>query len=293
MLYFKYLLLGMGSSVLVAGCNFINPIEPLPAYIYVEPIEFTIENTLRQGTGNQKITEGWISIDGEFLGAYQLPALVPILKEGNQNILIEAGIKDNGISTLPEIYPFFNAFAQTIALEPTTVDTIRPKIAYREDVSFGFLENYEQSSTFFTDDLDGNPNTTINVVTNGAFEGNRSGFIQLDKTNNILDIATDVNRRFGNLQAKNPSVYLELHYKTDVEIAFGLIGYPDNTSAIPERQYGPVLLPKKEWNKVYLNLSEIAFLIKANSYQITFFAVLPSDLEKGEIWLDNIKLLYF
>lgn len=279
--------------MLCLGCDFINPAESIPAYVYVAPFEFETQNTLRQGTENQKITEAWISIDGEFLGAYSLPALVPMLKEGNQNILVEAGIKDNGISTLPEIYPFFTSSLHALSLAANEIDTIRPAITYKENITFGFIDNFEQGTTFFSDDLDGNVDSKITIVTEGAFEGNRSGLITLDRTNNVIDVATDLDRRFVNLQDKNPSVYLELHYKTDVEVAFGLIGYPENTSTLPERQYGPVLLPKKEWNKIYLNLSEIAFLIQAKSYQITFFAVLPPDLEKGEIWLDNIKLLYF
>ncbi|NJL74770.1 MAG: hypothetical protein HC892_06765 [Saprospiraceae bacterium] len=72
---------GIGFGVMLCcSCDLINPAESIPAYLYITPFEFEIENTLRQGTGDQKITEAWVSIDGEFLGTYSLPALVPILK---------------------------------------------------------------------------------------------------------------------------------------------------------------------------------------------------------------------
>ena len=50
------------------------------------------------------------TIDNEFQGVFPLPANFPVLKLVNKNIIIEAGIKKNGISSSRENYPFFTSF---------------------------------------------------------------------------------------------------------------------------------------------------------------------------------------
>ncbi len=279
-------------ALLFSTCDIISPESPLPSYIYVTPFQFELSNN-QQGSASQKITEAWLSVDGEFLGVYDLPAKIPILKTGVVNIILEAGVKDNGISTLPEIYPFFSSFQISAALSPSKTDTIRPTISYRPTINFALIEDFEKSSQVFVEELDGNENTKVMLTTDEVFEGNQSGIIELDASNPRIAVASRLNEKFKELQDTGVQVYLEMDYKTDVELGVGLIGHYNSLSQPSERLYEPILFPKTQWNKVYLNLSEVAFVLDADEYQISFIAALPNELNLGNIWLDNIKLIHF
>lgn len=278
--------------LLIIACDLIDPEEPLPSYIYVTPFESQATNN-QQGTTNHKITEAWLTVDGEFLGVYNLPAHIPILKEGVVDIFLEAGIKDNGISTLPEIYPFFNPFQATATLQPLATDTIRPIATYRNNIAFALIEDFESSEHVLTDEIDGDENTRVVLSTEDVFEGNQSGKIELTTSHSRISVASRFNERFRGIQEKGVQVYIELNYKTDIELGIGLIGHYDNINQPSEALYEPILFPKETWNKVYLNLSEAAFVLGADEYQIAFIAALPNELDRGSIWLDNIKLIHF
>jgi len=280
------------TAYLFSTCDLINPAETIPSYLTIESIPFVSTSPIH-GTNNQKIVEAWVTVDGIFIGVYDLPATVPVLVSGNVEVKIEAGIKDNGIGRLPEIYPFFEPYRVNVDLKPAETTILQPNVRYRDNLNFAFVEDFENGSRIFIDELDGNPATGVNLTTENVFEGNNSGVIKLTKENPAVEVATDFGRKFRDLQSKGVPVYLELNYKTDVQIAFGIIGHEEAIFAPSESLYEPVLFPKSTWNKVYLNLSQAVFELKTPEYQISLLAVLPPDLESGNIWLDNIKLIHF
>ncbi|MEL6720166.1 MAG: hypothetical protein AAFP82_15755 [Bacteroidota bacterium] len=277
---------------LFSSCDLINPEETIPSYITIESIDFVSTSPL-QGTSNQKIVEAWVTVDDVFMGVYDLPATIPVLASGNVEVKVEAGIKDNGISTLPEIYPFFEPYRINVDLTPMETTVLQPTAQYRENTTFALVEDFENGSNIFIDELDGNEATKINITSEGVFEGRNSGIIRLNTENSIVEVGTDFGRKYRDLQTKGVHVYLELNYKTDVEVAFGIIGHEEAVFTPPERLYEPVLFPKASWNKVYLNLSRAVFELKTPEYQISLIATLPPGLESGNIWLDNIKLVHF
>ncbi|HQU57565.1 MAG TPA: hypothetical protein PLU64_00170, partial [Saprospiraceae bacterium] len=105
--------------------------------------------------------------------------------------------------------------------------------------------------------------------------------------------------RFSGLASRSPFVYLEVNYKSDVPVLFGLIGNRKN--GIPSQEViilDPGFVPKAEWNKIYFNLSYLINEINQEEYQVVFQAFIP--IENGQfsrkqanVWLDNIKLLHF
>lgn len=280
------------TACLFSTCDLINPEETIPSYISIESIDF-VATTSAHGTDNQKIVEAWVTVDGVFIGVYDLPATIPVLASGQVEVKIDAGIKDNGIGRLPEIYPFFEPYRVNVNLTPAETTVLEPRVSYKENLTFALIEDFEVGSKIFVDELDGNEATSVNLTTEDVFEGNASGVIQLTRDNPAIEVATDFARKYRDLQTKGVPVYLELNYKTDVEVAFGIIGHETAIFTPPERLYEPVLFPKPTWNKVYLNLSAAVFELQTPEYQIALIAVLSPDLESGRIWLDNIKLIHF
>lgn len=280
------------TACLLTTCDLINPEETIPSYVAIESIDFVATNPAH-GTSNHKIVEAWVTVDDEFIGVYDLPATIPILTSGPVEIKVDAGIKDNGIGRLPEIYPFFEPYRVNVNLQPAETTMLQPKVSYRNNLNFALIEDFETGSNIFIDELDGDESTGVNLTTEDVFEGNASGIIRLTRENPTVEVATDFARKYRDLQSKGVPVYLELNYKTDVEVAFGIIGHEIGVFTPPERLYEPVLFPKATWNKVYLNLSAAVFELQTPEYQISLIAVLSPDLEAGNIWLDNIKLIHF
>ncbi len=284
------LLLLLGSA-----CDIINPAEDIPAYLYVPDIDLVTEPSA-EGTDSEKITELWLSVNNDFLGAYSLPALIPILETGPTSIVLQAGIKDNGIVSTPDIYPYYERVERELDLQPNQTDTLRPAIGYSEETQFAFIETFERSGHLFKDVRRG-VEDQFQLVTEGAFENGQSARIKLDTANFVFEAATT--ERFSGLRDKSPFIYLEVNYRSDVPVIFGLVGFDANglpSSAVA--QLNPGFAPRQDWNKIYFNLSEIAAALNKEEYQVVLQAFLPVEngqftRQSGSVWLDNIKLVHF
>jgi len=125
--------------LLCMACEKEGQEAEIPAYLYLQPFELRSQEA-GQGSASEKITEAWLSVDGAFLGAYSLPALVPVLGEGTREISLQAGIRDNGIGRTPEVYPFYETFRTTRDLQTNSIDTIRPVIGYLDRARFSLID---------------------------------------------------------------------------------------------------------------------------------------------------------
>ncbi len=280
-------------ALLLAACDIINPSEEVPAYLYITG--FTKQtDPATEGSNSHKITEAWVFVDDEFLGAYSLPALVPVLAEGESEIRVEAGIKDNGITSTPELYPFYEPWRITLTLERNKVDTLSPVARYLDNAGFAFIETFEDNNHLFQDLRQGAEESRMQL-TDDAFEGEHSGLIYLDTAHALVELATT--EQFSGLQDKSVYVYLELNYKSDIPVLFGIIGR-DNGVAGVSPFYDPGFLSKGEWNKIYFNLSALMFNNQYDNYQIGLYTGIPYtggkfERQNARVWLDNIKLVYF
>lgn len=293
----KFLLAALGcvSLSLWGGCDLINPEEPIPAYLYVTGFDLET-NATTEGTNSHKITDVWVSVDGNFLGAYTLPALIPVLETGEHAISLDAGIKDNGISATPEIYPFYQTYQVTVDLAENETDTLRPVTRYKTGVKFSLIEPFESTNHQFRDIRNPAGATGIQISSEDAFEGDFSGLITLDSSQNKNYVEISSLDRFRDLMKDGVYVYLELNYKSQVPVIWGVTGHLDGGSS--STLYDPGFVPKEEWNKIYFNLSKMIFDGDFDEYQVSFQAFIPVEngkpsLPVAKIWLDNIKLVHF
>lgn len=282
-LKYNYKLIILAVFLLVlGGCEVAGPI---PAYVHIDNFELT--TTAAQGTSSERITEGWFYADGEFLGAYSLPADVPVIAEGNTEILVFPGIKVNGIVSTPDIYPLYDRYEINLDLSPTITDSIEPSTQYINASDFPFIEDFETSNAFI-DDLDGNPGTRVEVTESVVFEGMRSGYIRLDTANFYIEVASLP--VIENLPTNNSPVFLEFDYKNNVEFGIGLVGVS------PSNPGGKVIIlglrEKEDWNKMYLELTPSLFASDLPAYQILISAFHDPNNEVSEIYLDNFKVVH-
>ncbi len=265
--------------LLFSGCVSENDV---PAYITIPSFSFT--TTTGQGTSAQKISDVWVYVDGQSLGAYQLPAHFPYVGVGKHEFLLFAGIRNNGIRNNPVIYAAAKTFTTTLDLKSGDDVTIRPTTTYIDGIKFWLVEDFERTN-YFTVAIDNNTATKFTTVTNG-FEGNGAA-ITLTKANPIIEKAASVKAQLpDNAQA----TIIELHYKTESPLEVGIIGYtPANPTG--ETVYKIILSPNTTWNKTYIDVTQEAKSLKAKDFQVVFRSQLPDSLAQATVLIDNVKLI--
>ncbi len=271
---------------LLAGCDIINPADPVPAYLYIGNI--AIEPVAGTGTNMHKVTEAWVFVDGNPLGAYDFPATVPVIGEGLATVIVRAGIRVNGVLAAADTYPFFMTWQSEINLAPLQTLDLPVQSRYLPNVVFALIEDFE-SAHGFTDLRGGDPAIAMTRTTGEVFEGSASGSIVLNTEMNLIQVANLP--LLSSVPVNGSPVYLELHYKNNVNFSVGLVGHDPGIS--PAAVSILVLRPQEEWNKVYIDLTPAVRASQYAAYQILFSAVHDPVLEQSEVYLDNIKLLHF
>lgn len=283
------------SVLLLSACNVINPEEDIPAFVHIDSFNFST-NTFEQGSASEKITDVYFYVDGDLLGGFELPATIPVLATGTQDIVAIPGIRENGIKALPGVYPFYTQYMAQVDLEAGRIDTIKPTTFYQSNVKFRFSpeENFEGNTNVFLNDLDGNDQTKIVPSTVDIFEGIASGRIHLDQTNTTVEAGSFL---FVDYPEGVFSAYLEMDYKTEVEMIVGIIGY-NNLGQRIYTSFERGVNQNSEWTKIYFNFSDDMQVMSASTsqivaYQLCFHARLRPDQTEADIFLDNVKWVHF
>jgi hypothetical protein len=284
--HFYFLLL-----LIFPSCSLLEQNEPVPSYIYVN--EFRLKTFVNQGSSSQKITDVWLFNDTEFLGMFPLPAKIPLLLYGEQNLTIQAGIKENGIGSTPENYPFFNPIKVKVNLTALKTDTLKLETSYLSSSKFHFVENFENNTSFFSFLVSGSPeNRVLPYSDSNVLEGKFSGKIQLTKSAPIVTVGS--NAKYKNTFNPGQPVYLEMDYKGETPCVIGVQFY--DTENIEE---AGIIVPiagfkeSADWKKIYFNLGSTLALRKSLYYRVIFNTALPEGKENASVYFDNIKLISF
>ena len=276
-----------------SSCDVINPEESIPAYLYLE--EITLENNpaIEEGTLRHKIVAANVIVNGEAIGIIPLPSRVPVLQTGESTITIDPVVQANGNSEAFSIYPFYERISLQRNLQEAVVDTLELATRYKADTEFVLLEDFSGSGTVFTEDLDDNLQTFIETTSDGAQanEG-KAGLIEIDTDNILFAAATAQDTPLDISDALQ--IWLEVSYKTEAVIEFGIINTETGVGAQPLYEYG--VNEKNEWNKVYFDLINIVNFDNINSMQLamrTGLSIQDGEFTRNEadIYIDNIKVL--
>lgn len=289
-MHIKFLLvISAGILSVFSGCDIINPDEAIPAYIYIADIEVVKNPDLagKEGSLNNEVTDAWISANGKIIGAYELPATIPIIAEGEIEIFIAAGIKKNGQTGDREIYPFWSNYTTTIHAVPGKIDTLKPKVMYRSNTKFVWKENFETSSI----SLDSTINSQMDSIgrtndPNEVLEPIWSGVVEMPRTG-LFEVQTKEDYELPGLGA---DVYLEVSFKGNVGVQFGFISRsPTRGSQVPIM----IANPREKWTKYYISLKEDLGSLPQDARQRIFIGVYNLDSTiKPKFYLDNLKLMY-
>ena len=261
------------------SCEVFNIEEDIPSLITIESIEV-------EGNYTSKISDAWVYIDNEFQGVYPLPANFPVLKSGQQDIIIEAGVKKNGISSSRVNYPYFTSYELSTELFENQNLTLTPKVNYSFN-NFPYNEDFEGVGTSLTVISD-STNHTIEKIYDSS-NNNFGNYYAKSVISGDIGELFECNTSDFDLP-KNQEVYLEMDYKCNSSIVVGM--YANGSSTVNKNTI--IYLNKKDnWNKIYISLTEIiANFSDALDYKLFFAIPRDTSLTQNEMFLDNIKLVY-
>lgn len=272
----------------MASCGLQDNLAPVPAYIVLKDPKVEVFSL---GGGNtHKITDVWVYADGQLQGIFPLPAKVPVIATGKEaEIILLAGIRKNGILDSPAFYPFYKSITRKVVLDELKEINIPLIFTYAPDAKFDVIADFEQTNQF-NFDLDKNPATKIELTTEDAASGSGSGKITLDKNVVVTEIATD--ETYNKLSLISGNAYIELDYKGECEIGVGLVTFDDfNPAGL--LSYKVVLVPRQNWNKVYIDITEELSSPRLKSYKLAFGFTMPTGKDSAVTYIDNVKLVRY
>ena len=263
-----------------------NDPENIPSYITIDRSYVETEYML-EGTQNHKITDAWLYVNEELIGAFETPVTIPVLNEGIANIRIKPGIKANGISDARELYPFLKPYEITTRITRDSTVIINPVYIYKEGTTFAWKEDFDDVRVSMKKTA--RSDTTVVITTNPeeVFEGGYSGKITLTEDKDFFEIITDTTYV---LPQNGSRVFLEMNYKCESILTVGLFV---NGITTMEQVSVLNLNPSAKWNKIYVNLTTaVTSDENALDYSVFIGGIITDGVDMEENYIDNLKLIY-
>lgn len=265
--------------------------EQIPAYLHLK--QFTVN---AQGDASwHKLTEGWLYVNGEYLGSYTLPATVPVLADSLSTVWLYPGVKENGIFATPNIYPILQRWeSKTVNLVAGQTTEVQPSTIYEPAAKFPLgigRGNFDGGSSIVFDNKDSDPTTAYSLTSDGAFAG-QCVLMEVDTAHSLIEIAAE--EMLGIPITGSPEVWVELHYKCDMPFFLYLLYTNNNGSeaSVPVFQFNN----SEDWNKIYINLTNSLTQTQGSKYRLFLRVGLPKNdfgqfsQLKGTVRLDNIRV---
>ena len=248
---------------------------------------YDLEGQINESTETTAISDAWVTINGNFFGAFETPSKIPIINiEDNNEIRISPGIKENGISGSRIVYPFYNIFEVSIdnAFEEETI-SISPETSYKENTNFKFLNQGSFEIGNMLQETE-NSDTIPLIQSNEVFDGEKSCAICINNSNNKYQVITIDELLFNSFP---DYIFLEMNFKSDIDFKIGLI----RNNNIEDKIEHMKIYKSENWKKIYLNLSSLIIPNISNStFQIYFESEMAYNDSQGCTYLDNLKVVY-
>jgi hypothetical protein len=261
------------TACLANSCSLFDRDEELPAFLTIS--EFDLEVGPFQGSSSSNITEVMVSIDGNTLGLFELPATIPVLANGTKEVLFSAIIKQNGVSADRVSYPLYRSFTTEVKF---WTEEFTSSIDFEEsEASEGRLILVSEELAFDdpTPGISGNPS---------------SAFIELESEENYFFAETEESFElpFGQ------PVFVELDYASNHPFTIGARASVQTAEAIDDLV---IILPSSQteqvWKKIYINVTNfVAENSGATEFEIYVKLNRSDSYPDPEVYLDNVKVIY-
>jgi hypothetical protein len=281
------------SIVFNTACYKFKGDQTIPAYLKIDSV-FVDTYYPKEGSNSSKISDVWIYVNDNIVGVYELPAILPVLAQGEQKLDIRAGIKLNGISSTRVPYPFYEPilFEDFNFIPDSTITISKPVSTYYSNLVFAWMEDFEGSSISLEANTASDTTIQKTAPKNNpeAFlseHSQYSGVVYLTEERPIFSAAT-----YGTFDMPNQGspVALEMNFKSNNYLNVGLLVIESNSYVkIPLL----ILNHSEDWNKIYINLGpNLSLHPQAAGFKVYFEAGLDTDKTSSTIYLDNLKVIH-
>lgn len=273
--------------LMLSACSLFEQDDNVPAFIHISYPDL-ITDVTTEGDASHGITDVHIFADEDFVGSFELPATVAILKSGVTTINISGGVRNNGISTQRIIYPFYAPTIFEKELIPGTVLDITPDstvmFRYFPNALSIFFEGFENpSNSLFTTDAS---NALVQIQTEEVRSGQSSTRITLSPEQDYYEANTGW--EVGNI-ALGRIAYFEIDFKGNTPLEIGLL----RLGNFPQKRFVLGLNPREEWTKVYVELTaDLAQFVAGQQFRIYLESKLQPGATQAEMYIDNLRLVY-
>ncbi|HNX86136.1 MAG TPA: hypothetical protein PKN12_04330 [Bacteroidales bacterium] len=274
------------TGFLFVSCEKFTGDQEIPAYLSVDSIYLSTDYS-KQGTNSQNITDVWVYVDDEFLGAYELPARFPVLKSGTHAVKMWPGVKKNGISATRIAYEYYTPIQRNINFkEDSTSAAGILKTTYQTPAFFAWLEDFESAGL----SLDTTQRSTAYIDKTPAgspltFQGSHSGIVRFDSIHDFLEVQTH-----EIYPIPLSSVFLEMNFNTTNTVTVGVITYGISTLA-----QTPIITLNRTngvWKKIYIDLTTtLNAYTGMNSFRVYLGTFKDSDHQESMLLFDNFKIV--
>ncbi len=260
---------------------------PIPTYIHIDSVGLHTFPSI-DGTNSHIIPDAWVYVDNQLVGAFELPATIPIPESGSHTLQIAGGIKENGTSAERQAYPFFTTWSTPVNLVPGSRTVYHPIVQYlASSHPFDWLENFEGIGKSIIDSL-GSDAPLIKDSVN-PFEGHYCGSAYLVPT--VAIPLPHFQCQSATAFAKPPlglDCYLEINYRCNNKFYVGLINVANSTNIIYV-----TFNPTDVWKKMYVRLTDVlAGIPVGGSFHVYFGMDADPSVPRPEMHIDNLKLIH-
>jgi hypothetical protein len=281
--------------IVQSSCEKFEGSQTVPAYISIDTFLLVPNSLLELGKLTHRITDVWVFVDDQTIGAFELPAeRIPVLAEGKHKLTLYAGILYNGMSGTrgaydflePAVYPEFNFIVDSI-------QKVNPSVKYSNTTIISWFEDFDDGTISLKPSTDSD--TSLQFF---PYEpphpllGNASGIGYLDAEQTVLEVASYNEDVIGiELPQNSKPVFLEMDYNIDNSLIVGLFVIEIGGQIT---QHPVVVLNPTggEWRKVYVNLTpSVTNYYNADYFNVFFRLEKESLVGSSVIKLDNLKLL--
>lgn len=269
------------------GCT--DSWEGPPHFLHVDSIQLQTESG--EGEATSRIEEVWVYSETDVLGAFPLPADIPLSPDelGNTaELTLSAGIRANAISSTRQPYPFYDAVKTELNLSYGGRDTVSLEVGYTDLTEVIVAEDFETANRFQASAIS-SADIMRTENPDWVLDGVGSGLIILDADHQTLISAT--NEQEFQLHSNGP-VWLELDYACTQPFWIGLeVRNSTNSQRVPILRLNST---EGERNKIYLDLDPVVRTSPdATHFEITCDAYYDGSADSTMVLVDNFKLLRY
>lgn len=291
----RFLILAMGCLfVLIGGCT---KNQVVPAYLAIDSASFLASGA--QGNNIQDIRVVKVLVDSREIGMFDLPAKVPILKEGKLKIQLIPYVLINGSST--QVARYTSLLSADTTLNFTASKTTKfsnPIFKFRSTTKMAWVEDFEDNnSTLIKGNLLSGDTMGIrstNFSLNGRYGGSTNAlFVRMKDVDSIrvFDLKSfDIFTGFPSIEA---DIFMEMDINSPVPLEIALSRKLPNQIA----EYVPYMQINStdgKWKRFNVNFKyETAGHSTATEYRIIISGgKSASERNLNDVLIDNIRLNY-